>query len=116
MGSSRTSTIPNAARDGPMPRSTTGLELFPVMMKPAIMALSPVPTDNRVEMFRFCAAVALGVAVAVAVGVAVAVAVGVDVAVAVGVAVAVAVAVAVGVGVGALTFWPTVLLLPLKLP
>src|SRR5207248_2340698 len=121
---------PALARDGPMPRRTTDFDVFPRMMKPPIMTLSPVSTRNRVEMFNAWAgvevgvvvgvaeaigvtvgdavavavgdavAVAVGVAVAVAVGVAVAVAVGVAVAVAVGVAVGVAVAVAVAVGVG----------------
>src|ERR1700731_2089159 len=104
MGSSNTLLMPNTASDGPMPRSTTALLLLPVMMKPAIMALSPVSTRSRVEIFKawtgLAVGVAVGVAVAVAVGVAVAVEVGVAVAVAVGVAVAVAVAVAVGVGLG----------------
>src|SRR6186713_3119385 len=109
-GSGRGSVMPNAASDGPRPRMRTGLVSLPVMMKPAIMALSPVSTRKRVAIFRVwtgvtvgvavAVAVAVGVEVAVAVGVDVAVAVGVEVAVAVGVEVAVAVAVGVGLGVG----------------
>src|SRR4051812_21559710 len=99
-GSSSASLTPKTRSDGPMPRMTTAFEALPVMMDPAIMALSPVSTRKRVAMFSACTGEAVGVAVAVAVGVAVAVAAGVAVAVAVGVAVAVAVGVAVAVTVG----------------
>src|SRR2546423_4791999 len=104
-GSRSRSLSPACAREGPMPRRNSFLGVLPVMIKPPIMTLSPVPTRRRVEMFKAWAGVdvavgvAVGVAVAVAVGVAVAVAVGVAVAVAVGVAVAVAVAVGATVAV-----------------
>jgi hypothetical protein len=52
MGSSKTSLIPKAVSDGPMARSNTGFDAFPVTINPAIMSLSPVPTFNRVEIFR----------------------------------------------------------------
>src|SRR4051794_6883627 len=85
---------PDEASEGPRPRRTTAFGMFPVIMKPPIIILSPTSTRRRVEMFMAWAGVAVGVAVGLAVGVAVALAV--PVAVAVGVAVAVAVAVAVG--------------------
>src|SRR5882724_11615283 len=84
--------------EGPRPRSTTGLEALPRIIKPPIMTLSHTSTRRRVEMFNAWAGVVVGVAVGVDVGVGLAVAV----ALAVGVGVAVAVAVAVAVGVGAI--------------
>src|SRR2546423_3367782 len=70
---------PALTREGPRPRSTTGLDAFPRMIKPPIITLSPVSTRKRVEIFRAWAGVTVGEAVGVAVGVAVAVGVGVGV-------------------------------------
>ena len=61
--------MPKAPSDGPMPRMTIAFEAFPVMMNPAIMALSPVSTRRRVAMFKAWAGVAVAVAVGVALGV-----------------------------------------------
>src|SRR6266853_588151 len=69
--------MPNLVSEGPRPRRTTALGVFPRMMNPPIMTLSPTSTLNRVEMFKDWAGVAVGVAVGVGVGVAVGVAVGV---------------------------------------
>src|SRR4051812_38940645 len=91
IGSANGTETPKALREGPMPRTVTRLAAFPVMMKPAIKTLSPVPTLPRVEMLPSRAA---GVAVGVAVGEGV------------GVAVAAGVAVAVGEGVGGATTGP----------
>src|SRR5436305_15119152 len=57
-----------AVSDGPIPRNTTGLFAFPVMMKPPIMTLSPRSTRRRVEMFKAWAGVGVGVGVGVALG------------------------------------------------
>src|SRR5207237_1929107 len=89
-------TAPFALTDGPRARKTTFLGSLPVIIIPAMRTLSPVCTRRRVEMFRSCAGV--GVGVGVGDGVAVGVAVGLGVAVAVGVAVGVGVAGGVGVG------------------
>src|SRR2546421_9788350 len=75
-GSARTGLRPKAASEGPRPRRATALLAFPVMMKPAIMALSSVSTRSLVEMFRLWTGTAVGVAVAVGVGVAVGTAAG----------------------------------------
>src|SRR3954468_21190564 len=95
-GSARKSVIPKPPRTGPIPRMITFLGVSPVMMKPAIMIRSPVPTPSRLERLTGWAGVAVGVADGIAVAVAVAVAVGATVAVAVAVGATVAVAVAVG--------------------
>src|SRR2546423_655014 len=69
-GSRSRSLSPACAREGPMPRRNSFLGVLPVMIKPPIMTLSPVPTRRRVEMFKAWAgdAVAVGVAVGVAGG------------------------------------------------
>jgi hypothetical protein len=41
--------MPKPARIGPMPRIATFLGVFPAMMKPPIMILSPVSTRKRLE-------------------------------------------------------------------
>ena len=93
---------PDEFKEGPIARTRTCFGLAPVMMKPPMPTLSPVPTRIRVERFRAWLGVGVGLAVGVAVALAVAVGVevGVDVAVAVALGVEVAVAVAVAVGVG----------------
>jgi hypothetical protein len=80
-----------------MPRRSTFLGAVPVIMNPAMPALSPVRTPSRVD--RLSALVG-GVGLGVAVGVCVGVGVGLGVGVTVGVDVDVGVAVGVGVGVG----------------
>src|ERR1700719_2876579 len=73
-GSSNTPLRLNLVSDGPSPRTTTFLEVLPVMIKPAMATRSPVSTRARVDRFR--ALVGVGVAVGVAVAVAVGVGVG----------------------------------------
>ena len=92
-------------KDGPVPRSTTDLLLLPVMIKPAIIALSPVSTRRRVAMFNASTVatvrgVALGVGLGEPTGVGEAVADGVAEALGLGVGVGVGVATGVGLGVG----------------
>ena len=48
-------------------------EGLPVMMKPAIITLPPVPTCSRVEMFPSVAGLGVGVGIALEVGLGVAV-------------------------------------------
>src|SRR4051812_50148601 len=69
-GSART---PANARDGPIARTMTFFGCVPVMMKPAIKTLFPVPTLTREEILPNCpgCGVAVGVGLGGADGVAV---------------------------------------------
>src|SRR3977135_2919122 len=69
-GSASTPVSPNLVKEGPRALTITLLETLPVMMNPPIMALSPVCTRARVEMFNDRAGVAVGVEVGVGVGLA----------------------------------------------
>src|SRR5439155_14745259 len=101
VGSSRrpATGVPLTLSDGPRPRSRTFFGPFPVMIKPPIIAWSPVRTSRRVEMLSSCAGVGVGVGVGVALGVGVAVGVALGVGVTVGVALGVGVWEGLGVGV-----------------
>src|ERR1700694_5798965 len=92
---------PGTGSEVPIPRTITVFGCVPVMINPPIIALSPVPTRRRVEIFASVAGLSVVVGVDVGVGVCVGVAVGVGFG---GVAVAVAVAVGVGDGVALQAF------------
>src|SRR5205823_5123494 len=68
VGLARTSVMPKAVSDGPIPRTATFLGAFPVIINPAISTLSPVSTRSRVEMFSANAGEGVGVGVSVGVG------------------------------------------------
>src|ERR1700682_3183605 len=64
---------PGTGSEVPIPRTITVFGCVPVMINPPIIALSPVPTRRRVEIFASVAGLGVGVGgdggVAVAVGV-----------------------------------------------
>src|SRR5437773_12387784 len=99
--------MPNAPRDGPMPRMSSLLLVLPSTMNPAMSTLSPTSTRMRVEMLARCepgTGVGVGVELGVGFGVEVGEATGVGLELEAGVGVGVepgdGVEVASGVGVG----------------
>ena len=103
--------MPNAPRDGPIPRMSSLLLVLPSTMNPAMRTLSPASTRMRVEMLARCEpgtgvgvgvepGVGFGVDVGDATGVGVELEAGVGVGVEPGGGVGVAPGVGVGIGVG----------------